>query len=87
MVAGLDILFWYSYVNWLCAHHMFLKVNQVRFVLQISSKVMSRRKFKHRRRDMGKFGRGNSPHKSVCAVAEGLTLSLPAPEIISLTAC
>ena len=43
--------FWYIILVklcWLCAHHLFLKVNQIPFVLWISSKVMGGRKSKLR---------------------------------------
>ena len=73
---------------WLCAHHMFLKVNHVPIVLYISSKVMGGRKLKLRHIKNAEK-RGSLvvaiPRAQVYVpVTEGLTLSLPVPEVISV---
>ena len=81
---------WFRYIIlvqliWLCAHHMFLKVNHVRFVLLISSKVMGRRKFKLRHiKNAEKRGNLVVAIPRAKVFVEGSTLSLPVPEIISL---
>ena len=73
---------------WLCAHHMFLKVNHVPIVLYITSKVMGGRKLKLRHIKNAKK-RGSLvvaiPRAQVYVpVTEDLTLSLPVPEAISV---
>ena len=78
---------------WLCAHHMFLKVNHVPIVLYISSKVMGGRTLKLRHiKNAEKRGGGGLvvaiPRAQVYVpVTEGLTLSLPVPEVISVHIC
>ena len=84
---------WFWYINlvelcWLCAHHMFWKVNHVPFVLWISSNVMGWRKLNLRHiKNAEKRGSlvVSIPRAQVYVpVAEGLTLFLPVPGIISL---